>query len=172
LPPPSFFIATGGTIVMRKRIILLVVLGALATASAALAFAALSGASGSTSGNFSTSVTSAPAITIAANGTVPALDAGQTVAAPIKVTNVASVSETLTSTATATFTTTPSTCATFLSYTGQVDTGQGSNLLSSGHVYTAAETHTEAVDIALAANAPSTCAGGTWTATFTATTNP
>lgn len=157
----------------RKRTLVLIVVGLLATASAAWAFSVLTGVGGSTGGNFTTTVNSSPAITVATNGTVPDLDAGQFIDVPVKITNTASVSETLTSTASFSFTTTPAACASHLTFTGQDPDGTGTNNgLSSGRVYSPGQVVTEMVRVTADASTPATCAGGTWSAAITATTNP
>lgn len=161
----------------KRKVLLLVVLGALASASAAYAFSQLTGLSGSTTGNITGNVQTLPALVVASAGQPPDLDSGQTVTAPITITNNATVGEQIANTPTFTFTTKNSggsdnsaTCASSLSYQGE--SGGATWLTPASHTFSPGSVTPTSIKIALAANAPIACAGGSWTVAIAATTNP
>lgn len=157
---------------MRKRTIVLVVIGLLATASAAFAgFVIFSGVAGSSSDQPIATAQNLGAVSISGNGSATALDAGGTANVPVKATNNnPNAAETI-STLPITFTTKDSggvddsaTCAASFSVS---DSGQinGKTIPAGGSI-------TGNIMVALAANTPVSCAGGTYKLNFTGTTSP
>lgn len=155
----------------RRRILLLVVLGVLASASAAYAFTQLTGLSGSGGGTFSSNIVTNPVLSLTQTGPADGLDAGAQILLPVKLQNVASATEALTAGATVTFTTTPTNCSQYLHWNGDANFS-GADPLANGSQLAAGASSTFNMKIGLDANAPTTCASGTWSAAVAAPTNP
>lgn len=159
---------------MRKKTLLLAVVGVLATASAAYAgWVIFGGVTGSSADQpFATAQTQF-AVTISGNGTAPPLDQQGDIQIPLTVTNNSGSVETVTA-LTPTYTTkdssgadNSSTCASFLHTDPAQDDGSivGVSIPAGGTISGHWDTN-------LASNAPIACAGGSYKVSFTGTTSP
>ncbi len=146
----------------KRGLIALFVVMALATiGSIAAAIIIFSGSSGQVQGKIE-SGTTATALTVSAQGTVPTLVKGEVTPIPVLVhNNDANLAHTPTSWD-VTFTTSPSECAQYLANSDGLPLTSipaGADVLGS-------------LAIGISVNMPGTCANADWTAHITGTTNP
>ncbi len=152
----------------RRKVLVISIIGALVLAGAAVAaFILYSGTNGSANGNFTSNQTTQAALTISNGGSVPDLQGpGDSEQMPVLITNNNPNATEAATAVTATFTSTPSECASHLSYASIA--GHGIN----GDSIPAGGSDTQPVLISADATLPMTCRTGSYTVTFTGGSTP
>lgn len=139
-------------------------LAAFAVASTAVAaFIFFSGASGTTQGTIETATINA-ALTVSEFAAPSPVPVGGSTTATVKIKNVDTATHTLTA-LTGAFSSSPSQCASHLSYTWPGGTPVGTQ-------YLAGQTVNTQIAYAADASTPQSCSAATWTVAWTGTTNP